>query len=107
MAWLTELRKPLHHDKTVIHEGTSDNYYIPISTRKHVYFLVHIYSICIYIHIFVYMYKYTLFPVPIFVLIFSYLYPNQALPSDLKLAHNRSVLRTNNFEIMANRDRVW
>ena len=41
-AWLTELHKPLHHDKTVIHEGTSDNYYISISTRKHIlsfYFL--------------------------------------------------------------------
>ena len=55
--------KPLHHNKTVIHEGNSDNYHIPISTRKHIYFP---------------------FPVAIFVLIFSYLYPNQALPSDLK-----------------------
>ena len=38
MAWLTEFCKPLHQDKTVIHEGTSDNYHISISTRKHTYF---------------------------------------------------------------------
>ena len=87
MVWLTEFHKPLHHNKTVIHEGNSDNYHIPISTRKHIYFP----SIsCGY-----------------FCFDFFLSLPQSGFTLWSKMAQNRSVLRTNNFEIMADRDCVW